>query len=172
MKFQARVRDHMHTVEVTRNGPRFTVLVDGAPRELDLVFSDSSHDVVLINNACYDVVSVAQPGGYHVNVFNRFFDVEIHDPRKRSAAVGEPDSSGEKAVRASMPGRIVKVMVKDDQEVAAGTGLLVLEAMKMQNELRASRAGRVRHLQVRAGQTVEAGQLLLVIGDQDARHEA
>jgi biotin carboxyl carrier protein len=165
MKFQARVRDRMHTVEVTREGPRFTVVVDGASQELDLVFSDTSHDVVLVNNACYDVVSVAQPGGYHVNVFNRFFDVEIHDPRKRAAVTGELDASGEKPVRASMPGRIVKVMVEDGQEVAAGTGLVILEAMKMQNELRSPRAGRVRQLQARAGQTVEAGQLLLVVGD-------
>ncbi|MBP7799398.1 MAG: acetyl-CoA carboxylase biotin carboxyl carrier protein subunit [Thermoanaerobaculaceae bacterium] len=64
-----------------------------------------------------------------------------------------------------MPGRIVKVLVADGQTVAAGAGLVVLEAMKMQNELRAPRAGRVRQLAVCAGQTVEAGQTLLVVGD-------
>ncbi|MDI9622271.1 MAG: biotin/lipoyl-binding protein [Acidobacteriota bacterium] len=165
MKFQARIRDHLYTVEVNRDRQRFTVLIDGAPHELDLVFSDASHDVVLLNNACYDVVSVAQPGGYHVNVFNRFFDVEVLDPRTRVHGEVESAAGGDRPVKAAMPGRIVKVLVEDGQEVAAGTGLVVLEAMKMQNELRAPRAGRVRQLAVCAGQTVEAGQTLLVVGD-------
>ena len=165
MKLQARIRDRVHTVESNREGQRFTVLVDGVPHELDLVFSDASHDVVLLNNACYDVVSVAQPGGYHVNVFNRFFDVEILDPRTRALGGGEQAAGGERPVKAAMPGRSVKVLVEDGQEVAAGAGVIVLEAMKMQNELRAPRAGRVRQLAVRPGQTVEAGQTLLVVGD-------
>ncbi|HPC82637.1 MAG TPA: acetyl-CoA carboxylase biotin carboxyl carrier protein subunit [Thermoanaerobaculaceae bacterium] len=165
MKLQARFRDRVHTVEVNREGQRFTVLVDGVPHELDLVFSDASHDVLLIDNSCYDVVSVARPGGYHVNVFNRFFDIDILDHRSRALGGGETAAGGDRPVRAAMPGRIVKVLVEDGQEVAAGAGLVVLEAMKMQNELRAPRAGRVRQLTVRPGQTVEAGQTLLVVGD-------
>lgn len=165
MKLRARLRDRVHTLEVNREGRRFTVLVDGRLHELDLVFSDASHDVVLLDNACYDVVSVPRPGGYHVNVFNRFFDVEILDPRGGASGSGAGAAGGDRPVRAPMPGRIVKVLVEDGQEVAAGAGLIVLEAMKMQNELRAPRAGRVRQLAARAGQTVEAGQTLLVVGD-------
>lgn len=165
MKLQARIRDGVHTVEVNREGQRFTVAVDGVPHELDLVFSDASHDVLLIDNACYDVVSVAQPGGYHVNVFNRFFDVEVLDARSRALGAPEAAATGDRPVKAAMPGRIVKVLVEDGEEVAAGAGLVVIEAMKMQNELRAPRAGRVRQLSVRAGQTVETGQLLLIVGE-------
>jgi biotin carboxyl carrier protein len=62
-----------------------------------------------------------------------------------------------------MPGKIVRILASLGQEVAAGQGLVVLEAMKMENELRAPRAGRVREFGVREGQTVEAGALLVVM---------
>ena len=63
-----------------------------------------------------------------------------------------------------MPGRIVKVLRERGAEVAAGEGLVVIEAMKMENELRSPRPGRVQEVAVREGQAVEAGALLLVVG--------
>jgi biotin carboxyl carrier protein len=66
-------------------------------------------------------------------------------------------------VRAPMPGRIVKLLAAPGQEVAAGQGLVVMEAMKMENELRSPRAGRVKDLHVRELQTVDTGALLAVV---------
>jgi biotin carboxyl carrier protein len=62
-----------------------------------------------------------------------------------------------------MPGRVVRVLVAKDEEVGAGQGLVVVEAMKMENEIRSPRAGRVQELAVREGQAVEAGALLAVV---------
>jgi biotin carboxyl carrier protein len=163
MKLQARVRDHVHTLEVTRDGARFEVRIDGQPQPLDLVFSDASHDVMLVGNSCYDVVSVPSPGGYHVNVYNRVFEVEVLDPRQQASSSGSAGGHGDGTVRAAMPGRVVKVLVANGDEVTKGQGLLILEAMKMQNEIRAPRPGRVRDLGVKPGETVEAGRLLLGI---------
>ena len=67
-------------------------------------------------------------------------------------------------VTAPMPGRVVRVLSAPGADVAAGQGLVVIEAMKMENELRAPRAGRVQELPVREGQAVEAGALLAVVG--------
>ncbi len=163
MKLQARVRDHTHNLEVTREGASFEIRIDGVPQALDLIFSDASHDVMLVGNTCYDVVSVQRAGGYEVNVFNRVFDIEVIDPRQLATGTGRASGLGDGAVRAKMPGRVVKVLVGDGDEVAAGQGLLILEAMKMQNEIRAPRAGRVSSLAVKPGDTVEAGRLLLTV---------
>jgi biotin carboxyl carrier protein len=163
MKLQARVRDHVHTLEVTREGASFEVRIDGVPQALDLIFSDASHDVMLVGNSCYDVVSVPKPGGYHVNVFNRIFEIEVLDPRRQGSGTSRPSGPGDGAVRAAMPGRVVKVLVAEGDEVTSGQGLLVIEAMKMQNEIRAPRSGRVSGLAIQAGATVEAGRLLLTV---------
>jgi acetyl/propionyl-CoA carboxylase alpha subunit len=165
MKLQVRVRDRVHTLEVSREGNRFEVAIDGILRLVDLVFSDASHDVLLIGNACYDVVSVPRDEGLHVNVFNRFFDIELLDPRRALGGEAGPRRSASGILRASMPGRVVKLLVENGSVVDKGQGLLVLEAMKMQNELRAPRAGTVREIAVKAGDTVEAGRVLLTVAE-------
>jgi len=165
MKLQVRVRDQIHTLEVSREGTRFEVAIDGILRVVDLVFSDASHDVLLIGNACYDVVSVPRDGSLHVNVFNRFFDIELLEARKALGGEAGPGRSSSGTLRASMPGRVVKLLVEDGSVVEKGQPLLVLEAMKMQNELRAPRAGTIRELAVKAGDTVEAGRVLLTVAE-------
>jgi biotin carboxyl carrier protein len=72
-------------------------------------------------------------------------------------------ASGPLEVRAAIPGRVVSVSVTEGDEIEAGGTLLVLEAMKMQNELRAARAGRIQRVAAAAGQTIELGDLLAVI---------
>jgi biotin carboxyl carrier protein len=163
MKLQARVRDHVHTLEVTREGASFEVRIDGVLQALDLIFSDTSHDVMLVGNSCYDVVSVPKPGGYQVNVYNRIFEIDVLDPKQLASGSSKASGLGDGTVRAAMPGRVVKVLVAEGDEVTAGQGLLLLEAMKMQNEIRSPRPGRVTGLAVSPGDTVEAGRLLLTV---------
>ncbi len=87
--------------------------------------------------------------------------VPLADPRHRTAhaEMDTSDASGEE-IRALMPGRVVEVLIREGETVSAGTLLLILEAMKMQNEIRASIAGRVSRLEVSAGQAVEQGALM------------
>jgi acetyl/propionyl-CoA carboxylase alpha subunit len=85
------------------------------------------------------------------------------DGRLRGSQGHAAAASAAQRVTAPMPGRVVRVLVHPDDEVAAGQGLIVIEAMKMENELRAGRAGRVREVTVTAGAAVEAGRLLVVI---------
>ena len=90
--------------------------------------------------------------------------VAIEDPSRhpRRHGAADDDESGEE-VHALMPGRVVEVGVAEGQTVAAGAILLVLEAMKMQNEIRASRGGLVARIAVSAGQAVDRGALLVAI---------
>jgi biotin carboxyl carrier protein len=98
------------------------------------------------------------------------FEVEVEDAARaalRRRATREPDAaetSGPAEIRAIIPGRVAAVRVTAGDEVEAGRTLLVVEAMKMQNELRAPRAGTVERVAVGEGQTIENGDLLVVLG--------
>lgn len=87
--------------------------------------------------------------------------VDLADPLRDLAAAQEDAFGGPREIRALIPGRVVEVRVRPGDEVVAGATILVIEAMKMQNEIRAESAARVTLVECVAGQTVEAGALLL-----------
>jgi acetyl/propionyl-CoA carboxylase alpha subunit len=114
---------------------------------------------VLIDGRSYDVVAA----GGDVRVNGRVFRVEVFDPRemrgRKNAAAGE----GRQKIAAMMPGKVVRVLVQQGDAVEAGQGLVVVEAMKMQNEMKSPKAGRVIEVKTRADATVAAGEVLMVI---------
>lgn len=87
----------------------------------------------------------------------------VWDPRSLRGTSAGASESGPKALKAPMPGRIVKVLVAVGETVAAGQGCVVMEAMKMQNELKAPRAGVVGKVSAAEGETVAAGAVLVVV---------
>jgi biotin carboxyl carrier protein len=93
----------------------------------------------------------------------RALAVEVFDPRDLRAKQDGPASHGGQQVRAPMPGKVVRVLVSADESVREGQGLVVVEAMKMQNEMKSLVAGRVTEVRARAGATVKAGEVLVVI---------
>ena len=115
---------------------------------------------ILIEGRSY-AVEVLGPGEVSVN--GRVFHVDIFDPRELRGRRSAASSIGPQAIAAPMPGRVIRVLVEIGQEVAAGEGLIVVEAMKMQNEMKAPRAGRIAAVKTVAGATVSAGDVLLVI---------
>jgi acetyl/propionyl-CoA carboxylase alpha subunit len=105
----------------------------------------------------------AGAGGYSVVVGGRRFEIAVRDPRKLSLGGAGVAAAGPLRLTAPMPGKIVRVMVEEGQTVATGQGLIVVEAMKMQNEIKSPKAGVVKALHVRQGGSVSAGQALLVV---------
>ncbi|MFZ0963457.1 MAG: biotin/lipoyl-containing protein [Terriglobia bacterium] len=103
-------------------------------------------------------------GPYVVVVGLRRYLVELRDPRRWHRTGSSIEAEGPQEIVAPMPGKIVKVLVREGQEVKREAGLLVIEAMKMQNELRAPRAGRVERVYVAENRGVEAGARLLRLG--------
>ena len=108
---------------------------------------------------------------WEIHCRGRSFQVEVADERSRR--MREPRGSGGAAaagpgpLRAPMPGLVLRVDVEEGQEVAEGQGLVIVEAMKMENELRAQAAGRIRRVLVRAGQSVGRGDVLIEFEQDD-----
>jgi biotin carboxyl carrier protein len=115
---------------------------------------------VLIDGRSFTVASL---GGGEFSVNGRVFGVEVFDPRSMHARQAAGAAEGRQAVAAPMPGRVIRVLVEAGQTVEAGQGLIVVEAMKMQNEMKSPKAGRVIEVKARDGATVAAGDILVVI---------
>jgi biotin carboxyl carrier protein len=164
-----------HTVELEAaqdkeaGDGRFKLLFDGAAeRHADCIAIAPDVYSIILDGRSYEArVSAAEPGAgasagsYSVVVGGEEYRVEIQDPRARRRGGMAGEGTGPQEILAPMPGKIVKVLVEENQEVKAGQGLIVIEAMKMQNELRAPRPGRVEKVHVSEGLGVEAGFKLL-----------
>jgi biotin carboxyl carrier protein len=130
--------------------------------DLDVVKTGANELSVLVDGASHDLTLDRTAEGYAVLVRGDRFDVEVKDALK-GPALGTVAHKGPLKLTAPMPGKIVKVLVAQGDQVEAGRGVLVMEAMKMENELKATRAGTIQEIKVKEGQAVEMGALLLVI---------
>ena len=149
-------------VEVRGEAGRYQVTLDGEPLEVD--FQPVGRDFVslIVDGRSYEAGVVRQPDGYRVALRGAAFDIELKDAARGEGALVRP-RAGPLGIKAPMPGRVVRVLVAAGEQVESGQGLLVMEAMKMENELKAPRAGRVREVRVGERQAVETGALLLVL---------
>jgi biotin carboxyl carrier protein len=119
--------------------------------------------LVLLDGAIREIRVMQTPEGLRAEVAGRRFAVEVSDPRDTSRGSRASIGSGRQNITAPMPGKVVRVLVNAGDAVEVGQGLVVVEAMKMQNELKASRPGRVMEVRTSAGQTVGAGDTLVVL---------
>lgn len=136
---------------------------DGPPREASLIEVEPGIYSILLDGRSYEARVVSGPGGFYVDLEGRRSVVEVRDPRSISAAGRHGMGEGRQTVSAPMPGKVVRVLVNEGDLVEAGAGLVVVEAMKMQNELKAPKAGAVVQLKAVVGATVGMGELLVAI---------
>ena len=156
--------DTTQAIEVVDlGGGRYEVSVDDRKHVVDCRTAGPTTLSLLIDHASIDVSVQARGDEYAVEVAGRRHQLRLLDERaqRRQARAGGPVGSPE--VRAAMPGKVVAVLVEVGATVERGHGLLVIEAMKMENEIAAPRAGRVAAIRVQPGQAVEAGEVLAVI---------
>jgi biotin carboxyl carrier protein len=118
---------------------------------------------ILIDGVSYDARVERTPQGMVVVVAGERFEISLHDPRRWLPKTAS-GAQGIATLTSPMPGKVVRVLVAAGDAVEAGQGILVVEAMKMQNELKAPRSGHVIALTAREGATVVAGEALATIG--------
>ncbi len=171
MNVDIEINGHPHAVKVERVGSRFRIESGGRVDVVDIARIDRatlsmilegdrniSHEVILLDGR--------EPGDLEVHLRAGVVRARIAaagERGRRSSGAGPGGPGGPQRVTAPMPGKIVKVLVKAGDEVAVRQGLVVIEAMKMENELRATRAGHVKDVHVAEGDLVDAGRLLAVI---------
>ena len=162
-RFTAVVGETTHAVEVTAlDGGRFEVTVDDRTRIVDARPTGAASYSLVIDHAVADVSVFARGDAYAVEVGGHTHRFQLLDERRmRSGGLAKGGGSGE--VRAVMPGKVLAVLVDTGAEIASGQGLLVIEAMKMENEIVATCAGTVKEIKVAPGQAVESGELLAII---------
>jgi biotin carboxyl carrier protein len=159
----ATVRGRTIRVEVQGGGGRYTVRLDGAPLEVDLVGTGGHLASLLVAGESHEVGVEGRTQGYAVVLPGEALTVDIAEAG-RGSSLPARHAHGPSRLTAPMPGRVVRVLEAPGADVEAGQSLFVIEAMKMENELKAPRAGRVQEVAVREGQAVEAGALLAVVG--------
>lgn len=118
---------------------------------------------VLYRGHSYEVRIQNSGGEWRAMVGDRSFAVDVQDPRNGAGRVNATLAHAHQDVKAPMPGKVIRLLVHEGDEVQAGQGLAVVEAMKMQNELKALLAGRVSRVAVKDGDTVGAGDVLMTL---------
>ena len=174
MKWRVRLGDSEHLVEISAPSPEglpeatTKVMVDGRPVAVDVVEADQGGLSLLVEGRSY-TVDFEKRGEKTALLLGRteqrLFPFTVADERQASssAVASRRGHEGPLPIIAPMPGKVVRVLVEPGTEVKAEQGLIVVEAMKMENELKAPRAGRVKQVLVREGAAVEGGATLCVL---------
>jgi len=167
MTFEIEIGGRARSVGVEKAGRTYRISLDGETHEVDAVrvgvWGLSLLHRETSRSREVQVAPAAAAGELLVTIGGRTITVTVNGSRSRRAGAEGGSADGEQAVTAPMPGRVVRLLVAQGDQVAARQGVAVVEAMKMENELRSPKAGRVKDVNVRAGDSVEAGRVLLVV---------
>lgn len=173
MTYDVIIDGKQHRVELTpltvpgRTG--LEVKVDGRPMVVDAVLAERDVLSMIVYGKSYDIKRETTGAGEHMHmhmiVRGVSFSAEVRDPRsfrsRRQADAG--DAAGPRKLVSPMPGKVVRILAPAGTKVEAGEGVLVVEAMKMQNEIKSPKAGTVQRIVVEEGAAVDSGQVLAVV---------
>lgn len=164
MKLHAELDGTKHELDIKRDGGKVTASVDGREYSLD-VSQPEPGLYVLRDGAAKHVAHVTtKPEGSLVTINGRAIEVALSDPKRlRGSGSDHSTQDGVAEIKTAMPGKVVRILVAEGQSVAKGDGVIVVEAMKMQNEMKSPKDGTVSAIKVAEGDTVESGALLLTV---------
>jgi biotin carboxyl carrier protein len=167
MKLHATIADHQTEVQIWDEGSRVLAEIDGRRYTLDVRESGSTGYLFVFQGRVWDCRVDGRPESgtkIEVMVGTASYPVTITDPRRlRSAALTNEHGGDTAQIVASMPGKVVRILVEVGARVEAGDGIIVVEAMKMQNEIKSPKAGIVVALNTRTAATVNRGEVLAVV---------
>ena len=166
MKYITIVNDQEFIIEIDQEGQ---VSVDGRPYAVDFQqLSEGGILSLLLNNHSLEAIVEERENGWEVLIRGELYSVDVQDERAYRLARARgtvAEITGEATIESPMPGLIIDVLVEPNQVVQKGDKIVILESMKMENELRSPRDGVVKHVYVGPGASVEKNQVLATIGD-------
>jgi biotin carboxyl carrier protein len=142
---------------------RWSCRLDGREIEVDAVLARPNVLSLRIGNLAFEIKSERVANDLHLWVGSTRFAAEVRDPRSLRGRMRAADDRGPKKVVAPMPGKVVRLLVQEGDEVEMGAGLAVVEAMKMQNEIKSPKKGRVQKIMATEGSAVNAGDVLAIV---------
>ena len=151
-----------HTVDLERLGDQWRIILDGEPVDADVVEIAPNTLSILLRGESHEIrVARSSEGVLKVQTGLREFTAEVADQRSwRGRRLSHVEVEGRQQITAPMAGKVVRLLVAAGEKVDVGQGLLVVEAMKMQNEIRSTKSGTVERLLVQEGQPVNSGETL------------
>ena len=164
MKYFVTIDEREQAIDVqVRPTGELVVSIDDQPVEHDVIVLADGALSIRINGKVLDLTVEGTPPDVGVVASGHRAYVRVESERHRAAAAARRtgSSANEKAILAPMPGRVAKVLVNVGDEIKQGQGVIVIEAMKMENELRAKGPGTVAEIHVKAGEAIEAGARLV-----------
>ena len=152
-----------YRLEFDRVDGRSLCRLDGRTIEADAVMVRPDVLSLRIGDRSYEVKIERAEGAMQISLGGHRFVAEVRDPRSLRGRTRAADEHGPKNLTASMPGKVVRVLVAEGNEIEAGAGMVVVEAMKMQNEVKSPKKGIIQKILVSEGTTVSAGDVLAIV---------
>ena len=164
MTYDVTVDGKPHQLEIEKAEDGWLCRLDGLEIKVDAVITRRDVLSILVDGKSYEIKREQTATDLHMWVGSTRYGVEVRDPRSlRSRRDGAADEKGPRKVVAPMPGRIVRLLVSEGVAVESGQGIVVVEAMKMQNEIKSPKKGVVLKLAVVEGAAVNAGDVLVIV---------
>jgi biotin carboxyl carrier protein len=163
MTYDVTIDGKQYRLDLQQIDGRWGCRLDGREVEVDAVLARPNVLSLRLGNKAYEVKCERVGSETHVWVGSRRFSTEVRDPRSLRSRVRATDDQGPKKLTAPMPGKVVRILVGKGAEVEAGAGVLVVEAMKMQNEVKSPKKGTIQQILVVEGAAVNAGDVLAIV---------
>jgi biotin carboxyl carrier protein len=163
MTYDIAIDGKNYRLDLNQAEDRWSCRVDGREVEVDAVLARPNVLSLRIGNKAYEVKCERVGSDVQIWVGSRRFSAEVRDPRSLRGRVRATDDRGPKKLSAPMPGKVVRILLRQGDEVEAGSGVLVVEAMKMQNEVKSPKKGTIQKILVGEGTAVNAGDVLAIV---------
>lgn len=163
MTYDIAIDGKNYRLDLNQAEGRWSCRLEGREIEVDAVLARPDVLSLRIGNKAYEVKCERVGSDLHLWVGSARFAVEVRDPRSLRARVRAVDEHGPRKLIAPMPGKVLRILVSPGTEVEAGAGVLVVEAMKMQNEVKSPKKGTIQKILVAEGAAVNAGDVLAIV---------
>lgn len=163
MLYDVTIDGKKYGLDLNRADGRWSCRLDGREVEVDAILARPDVLSLRIGNLAYEIKSERVANDLHLWVGSTRFAAEVRDPRSLRGRAQAADDRGPKKIVAPMPGKVVRLLVKEGDEVELGAGVAVVEAMKMQNEIKSPKKGTVQKIMATEGAAVNAGDVLAIV---------
>jgi biotin carboxyl carrier protein len=163
MLYEVTIDGKNYRLDLNRADGRWSCRLDGHDVEVDAILARPDVLSLRIGNLAYEVKSELVANELHLWVGSTCLTVEVRDPRSLRGRAHSGDDHGPKKITAAMPGKVVRLLVREGDVVEPGVGVAVVEAMKMQNEIKSPKRGTIQKILVSEGAAVNAGDVLVIV---------